>query len=234
MPSFGIKSADSISIDTVLLNVLGYTCFTTSVYLQAFDATVRKQFKKQFDGNLPLLSGVDVVYSLHGLALVLVLLSQVTLGNKLWKFNNKRVSFKLSRITKFFYSAITVFLIYHIVTPTSEFKALEFALYLSYFKIAITFTKYLPQVMYNRKRKSMAGISKLQIFLDLLGGLFASAELLLKNKATLAEMMLSNTTKIGIIVVTIIFDTVFLIQFRLYPENDDHLKNEKLEEGIND
>ncbi|ODV87584.1 hypothetical protein CANARDRAFT_97920 [[Candida] arabinofermentans NRRL YB-2248] len=215
-----IKSSDSISFDYILLNILGYLCYTTSIYLQLFNQTVINQFKLRFHGNLPLLSIADVAYSVHGLMLNLLLCSQILYGNKIWGFKNKRVTFRSSRLTNITYGAFLIFCLYHWLNAENKHQFLEFALQLSYFKMWISFVKYLPQVMHNRKRKSMYGISKLQIFMDLSGCFFATTELVLKNKGSLLELISSNTGKLGIILVTFTFDVVYLAQFRIYTHTD--------------
>ncbi|KAH3671672.1 hypothetical protein OGAPHI_000377 [Ogataea philodendri] len=230
MLNLKIKSADSISFDFAVLNLLGYSCYTASIYLQIYNPEVRRQFAKTFDGNLPLLSGIDLAYSAHGLLLTFVLLSQIILGNKWWGFKNSRTVFKFSRLVRTFYIAFMGFLLFNIYYMSRPFQLLTFTLHLSYCKILVSCTKYIPQVIHNSNRKSMFGISKLQILLDLLGCLCSVSELLLRNTTTLTKLVDANRSKLGIILVTMVFDLVFLIQFRLYesPRKQTVAKSEKV------
>ncbi|KAG7810819.1 hypothetical protein KL921_002447 [Ogataea angusta] len=211
-----IRSADSISLDFAILNLLGYSCYTASIYLQVFSETVRKQFSGAFGGNLPLLSVIDLAYSVHGWILTVVLLSQIILGNQWWGLKNTRTSFKFSKLVKGYYVAFGLFLLYNIYYKNQKNQLLNFTLNLSYCKILVSCTKYIPQVLHNAKRRSMFGISKMQILLDLSGCFFSIAELLLRNKTTLLKLLEANRSKLGLIFVTMVFDLIFLAQFHLY------------------
>jgi len=50
---------------------------------------------------------------------------------------------------------------------------------MGYFKLSISFLKYLPQFYWNYKRKSTAGWSIFNIILDLTGGLFSFGQMAL-------------------------------------------------------
>ncbi|KAG7927388.1 hypothetical protein KL925_002759 [Ogataea polymorpha] len=211
-----IRSADSISFDFAILNLLGYSCYTASIYLQLFNNTVRKQFSNAFGGNMPLLSIIDLAYSMHGWILTVVLLSQIILGNRWWGFKNTRTLFKFSKLVKGYYAAFVLLLLYNIHYRNEKNQLLNFTLNLSYCKILVSCTKYIPQVIHNAKRKSMFGISKMQILLDLSGCLFSIVELLLRNKTTLWKLLEANRSKLGLILVTMVFDLIFLAQFHMY------------------
>ena len=91
-----------------------------------------------------------------------------------------------------------------------------------YAKCAITFVKYVPQVYLNYKRKSTVGWSLANVLLDLTGGLLSFAQIFL-NAAALNEPVIGagafNLVKFVLSIMSIIFDTIFLIQhYVLYPE----------------
>ena len=57
-----------------------------------------------------------------------------------------------------------------VFTVTSDFKVVSI---MGYFKLSISFLKYLPQFYWNYKRKSTVGWSIINIILDMTGGLFS-------------------------------------------------------------
>lgn len=226
--NYSLRTADSISLDYIVLNILGYFCYSISIYLQLYNPTVREQYQEYFDGSLPVLSSADMFYSFHGLSLLFILCSQVFLGNQLWGFNNERKSFKLHSLSRMLLSTFAIFALYSWNCGDPVFSFLNFALNLAYFKIVLSLLKYIPQVIHNYKRKSMFGISRLQILFDITGSLFCFTEFYLKNDLPILEAINSNRGKVGITCVTFLFATIFLFQIYIYGSSKRELKfNEK-------
>lgn len=230
--NYRLKTSDSISTDYMVLNILGYIAYSTSISLQMFNETVRFQYMKHFDGRMPILSKADLFYAYHGLILLLVLLSQIIYGNSMWGFKNERKRFKIHKLSKLVVILFIIFAIYNWKFDNEVFAFLNFALNLAYFKIIISLIKYIPQVLHNYERKSMYGISKLQISLDLIGSFFSLSEFLLRNDLPLFEAIDSNRGKFGITVVTFLFGTIFMIQIYLYGTTDKRGKD-NMEKSIN-
>lgn len=97
-----------------------------------------------------------------------------------------------------------------------------------YAKCAISFVKYVPQVYLNYKRKSTVGWSLGNVLLDLTGGLLSFAQIFL-NALALGEPVIGagafNFVKFILSILSIFFDTIFLIQhYCLY---SDSWKNAK-------
>lgn len=214
--NYTLKTSDSISLDYIVPNILGYFCYCISMYLQLYNADVRTQYQGYFEGKLPLLSNADLFYSFHGMALLLVLASQIFCGNTFWKFKNERKSFKIHTLSKMVLMLFLVFAIFSWKLGDPVFALLNFAMNLAYFKIIISLIKYIPQVLHNYRRKSMFGISRLQIIFDITGSFFSFAEFYLKSDIPIVEAIDANRGKVGITCVTSLFATIFLYQMYIY------------------
>lgn len=214
--NYTLKTSDSVSLDYIFLNIVGYLCYSVSLWLQLYSDNVIAQFMVNFDGRRPILSGADLFYAFHGLFILLVLLSQIVYGERLWSFQNDRTHFRLHRLTKMVFVLIFVFLFGSWLSGDQKFKLLTFALNLAFFKIIISLIKYIPQVMHNYRRKSMYGVSRLQLSLDVTGAVFCMLEFVLKNDLPIVEAIHANRGKVGITTVTFIFAAVFWYQIWIY------------------
>jgi cystinosin len=214
--NYTLKTADSISLDYVALNIVGYICYSISILLQLKNDIVRNQYMQVFNGNLPLLSNADLFYSFHGIILLLTLLSQIIFGNLLWNFHNERINFKIHRLTRTILFILALFTLTNWLIDDPNLTFLNLAINLAYVKIIISLIKYIPQVIRNYRRKSMYGISKLQIMLDLLGAFFSFMEFYLKKELPLIDALNANRGKIGITIVTFLFACIFLGQVYIY------------------
>ncbi|SSD60591.1 uncharacterized protein SCODWIG_02352 [Saccharomycodes ludwigii] len=183
----------------------------------------------------------DIFYSIHGFILNLILLSQI-MNLWPWKFhtgsataikgNKQRLNpsyYKLLKICVLIWILIT--LIYKNTANDSSyitFIKLDLAQYCNILimgKILMTLIKYIPQIKHNYQRKSMIGFSKITILLDMLGGITSLLQLFLlslekvKDSSIMAVLGL-NFGKIGISLITITFNSIFLLQFMRYKGND--------------
>lgn len=233
--NYKLGTADSISMDYIVLNIFGYISYSISICLQMFSADVRSQYQLAFEGKLPLLSGADLFYAFHGLALLSILLSQIVLGNSLWGFHNERVKFKIHKMSRAIILLLAISASVTCYLSDSSFRMLGLSLNLAYFKIIISLIKYIPQVVHNYHRKSMFGISKLQLSLDLTGSVLCIFEFFLKDGISVAEAIDANRGKFGITLVTSLFATIFMIQMYIYGTEDKgkKIKSEDFSEKNN-
>lgn len=230
--NYKLRCADSFSLDSLTLNIVGYMCYSYAIASQMFSQTVRAQYQLQFEGSLPLLSWADMFYTFHGLALQLLLLSQVILGPHLWGFSTERRSLHISGGTKVILVGLATFLIFQYYN-NDDFRELNLVLNLSTVKLVISLIKYIPQVLLNMRRKSMYGLSRLQTGFDAAGAVFCLTELILKNKLPLLEAIDSNRGKVGITLVTLLFSAIFSLQFYLYTsESPERKKHDDMEKGL--
>ena len=89
---------------------------------------------------------------------------------------------------------------------------------MSYIKLVMTVVKYIPQVYLNYVRKSTLGWNVYNVILDFVGGIFSTAQLFLDSWITGHWAGISGfAIKLGLGLVSIFFDIIFLLQhFLLY------------------
>eukprot|EP00566_Odontella_aurita_P022674 CAMPEP_0113595438 /NCGR_PEP_ID=MMETSP0015_2-20120614/39704_1 /TAXON_ID=2838 /ORGANISM="Odontella" /LENGTH=141 /DNA_ID=CAMNT_0000502689 /DNA_START=674 /DNA_END=1099 /DNA_ORIENTATION=+ /assembly_acc=CAM_ASM_000160 len=95
----------------------------------------------------------------------------------------------------------------------TDLSWLDFLYLLSLVKVLITITKYVPQVLLNIRRKSTVGWSIWNVTLDVMGGSLSMMQLVL-DSVDLEDWtgITGNLAKLGLSVVTIVFDAIFLFQ----------------------
>lgn len=85
--------------------------------------------------------------------------------------------------------------------------------YVSGVKMLATLLKYCPQVYMNFKRKSTKGWSILNVLLDFAGGVCSISQLVLDAIISdNIEGIIGNLVKIVLGVITLVFDSVFIMQ----------------------
>jgi len=101
-----------------------------------------------------------------------------------------------------------------IATNVGPWNLLDFLYFLSYVKVGITAVKYIPQVMLNFRRKSTAGWAIWNILLDFTGGSLSIIQLIGDSFAQDGSWtgVLGNPAKLGLGLVSICFDLVFIVQ----------------------
>ncbi len=101
-----------------------------------------------------------------------------------------------------------------VTTNAGPWNLLDFLYFLSYIKVGITTIKYIPQVMLNYRRKSTAGWAIWNILLDFTGGSLSIIQLIGDSFAQDGSWtgVLGNPAKLGLGLVSICFDVVFIVQ----------------------
>jgi len=97
---------------------------------------------------------------------------------------------------------------------------------MSYEKVFITLVKYAPQLLSNTRRQSTTGWSISSVLLDMTGGIFCMAQLLLDGKASyggdFSNGVLGNVVKLGLGVITIVYNTIFCMQHYVWYNRHNH------------
>ncbi|MBW0467240.1 hypothetical protein O181_006955 [Austropuccinia psidii MF-1] len=230
------KSVRGLSLDFLALNVVGFLCYSASTIGLLLSSTVRREYSERHKGGLPNVRFNDLVFALH--ALVLSLLTW------LQSLHYKRdASQRVSPIvrTGIVLISFTIFCLI-IWTIDSEsftsphpflFRWIDLVTLLSTIKVYISFAKYLPQAYLNWKRQSTVGWSIQNILLDFTGGIFSLAQMLLDAGLDNEwDSMTSNPGKLGVALLAIGFDVVFMLQhYILYPQtslSDDQMEADRL------
>ena len=209
------SSVEGLNFDYLVLNILGFTCYTIYNWLMYFDHTVQDIYLEHHHRALiPVLLN-DVVFSSHALLACLITGIQCFIYER----GQQRVSYicigwasVLSAIA-FISFAITLF---------DVLDWLQFINNLSYVKMAVTLSKYFPQAILNFERKSTEGWSIGNVVLDFTGGSMDICQMVLQASNTDDwSGFYGNPVKFGLGLVSMIFDVVFFIQhYCLYRESD--------------
>ena len=87
---------------------------------------------------------------------------------------------------------------------------------IGYYKLMCSLLKYVPQLLWNRRRKSTIGWSVTSVLMDLTGGIFSVMEIVLE--AIFIAHFKFNPTKFILGLLTIVYDLLFVYQhYVLYP-----------------
>lgn len=222
--NYQLKSSEGISIDFVYLNILGYFALVTSMLLMLFNDVVRELYFTN-NGYFPLLTNIDLIYSAHGFLLTLVTSSQLIFWN-IWGFNPRSLVAKKPTKLILICVIMLILILYLSIGSTNvpffqkEYTLLDWAVTLSYFKIMMSCIKYIPQLLHNRRRMSVVGFSIFTIFLDLSGSILSTFQLFLDSYIATGsltwDVMVNNSGKLGLSVITFVFDACFIYQWLIY------------------
>ncbi|KAJ3285698.1 hypothetical protein HDU79_007130 [Rhizoclosmatium sp. JEL0117] len=171
------RSVTGLSVDFVLLNVLGFLCYTIFNCVEYF----------RFEN--PDVQLNDVVFAVHALVLCCVAMAQVVVYSPDLKsiVAGTRVETRVAVV------GIPVLIgVCSIVLP--ERKTL---VVLGSVKLAISLYKYLPQLFLNWRRGSTVGWSITNILLDATGGILSVAQLFV-DAARLNRDPFENPVKLAI------------------------------------
>lgn len=106
------------------------------------------------------------------------------------------------------------------VSKNSTNGWLAFLYLLSCVKVGITVIGYLPQAMLNYRRKSTSGWNIWNNFLDIMGGILSLLQLILDSwNIHDWDGITGNPAKLGISLLTIGFDILFLLQHYVFYKN---------------
>ncbi|KAM9118075.1 cystinosin [Pangshura tecta] len=200
------KSVVGLSFDYVALNLTGFIAYSVFNVGLFWIAYVKEQFLRQYPNGVIPVDSNDVFFSLHAVALTLLLIFQCCIY--------ERASQRVSRV------AIGLLVIAWIFTFTTlsvaaagEITWLQFLFFFSYIKLGITLIKYFPQAYMNFRRKSTEGWSIGNVLLDFTGGSFSLLQMFLQSYNNDEwKLIFGDPTKFGLGLFSIIFDIVFIIQ----------------------
>lgn len=208
--NFQHRSVTGLSVDFVIASFYGFLCYTIANLCFYAVSSVREEYRLRHDGNDSLVALNDVIFAAHAMVMTFVLCIQV----HMYKKPNEGPSI-VGLALAFTLTAMIItggLLAYCRLVPM-----IEYLYALGYIKIALTVIKYIPQVWLNWVRRSTSGWNILNVLLDLAGGVLSMSQLYLDALASehLAGIM-GFDTKLVLGIVSIIFDTIFLLQHYLW------------------
>uniref|UniRef100_A0A183BQW7 Uncharacterized protein n=1 Tax=Globodera pallida TaxID=36090 RepID=A0A183BQW7_GLOPA len=146
--NFQRKSVIGLNFDFLLLNVIGFCCYTVYNVMLYFDQHVQQLYIERHGQRslIPVLIN-DVVFATHALLACII----TGLQCFVYERGTQRISYIGRSWASFLlcFSFVSLALaLFHVL------NWLDFINYLSYTKLAVTLSKYLPQAILNFKRKS--------------------------------------------------------------------------------
>lgn len=198
------KSTAGLSNDFSVINHVGYICYTVYTTTLFWSESIQEEYKQRYgpDAKITVQSN-DVAFAMHALVFSFVWVAQI------YYYGGFKVQ-GLSRIIRFLLSGICITCCSFatlISLGFGGFTWLDFMYLLSLVKVIITFSKYVPQVMLNARRKSTVGWSPWNVTLDISGGGLSFLQLVL-DSSDLEDWsgITGNLAKLGLSFLTIFFD----------------------------
>ncbi|MCJ1479042.1 hypothetical protein MMC13_007726 [Lambiella insularis] len=216
------RSTTGSTIDYVSLNTLGFTVYTISTAALFFSPHIRAQYAARNPVSPePTVRANDVVFGAHAIFMCVVTVSMF--WGRLWGLEQGgRVGkWRLSKGVAGLMVGVIVgvgFTVLRVVKDgdgarTGGWQWIDVVYAFGYAKLVITVVKYIPQAWANYKRKSTTGWSIDQMLLDLTGGIFSIAQLVIDSSLQNDWSGLTgNPVKLVLGNVSICFDILFITQ----------------------
>lgn len=224
------KSVEGLSIDFATLNTLGHLSYAIYNLNFYFNPNVRREYRNRHQGHENSVQPNDVAFAVHAL-----LISSFTLAQTFWypRGRNQRLSYYNTYLLTIVFAALSVNLV---MLSSGQTLFIDLLYNLSSFKLYVSFAKYVPQAWLNYKRKSTAGWSIENILLDFTGGSLSLVQLFLDaSMSNDWASIAGNPAKLGLSLLSIIFDLLFMTQhFILYKNHTDEKLREFDIEGATD
>lgn len=205
------KSVVGLSFDFVTLNLTGFLAYSVFNVALFWSPHIKEQFLSKNPNGVNPVEINDVFFSLHAVALTLVVLAQCFLYER----GDQRVSWPAIGFLVLSWLFVLITMILAAVGVTTW---LQFLFSFSYIKLLVTLVKYFPQAYMNFVYKSTEGWSIGNVLLDFTGGCFSLLQMFLQSHNNDQwTLIFGNPTKFGLGVFSIFFDIVFFVQhFCLY------------------
>ncbi|GAX10194.1 cystinosin [Fistulifera solaris] len=218
--NFKRRTTLGLSADFCGLNVLGFACYAIYNLSLFYSAEVQKEYREQHNDAPITVQSNDVAFAVHSFVLASITFLQIAY------FDGLRSQQRPFRIILCFIAVVSVLAVAYPLLQLAGMKFgtwLQYLYMLSFVKIIVTLTKYIPQVILNFRRKSTVGFSIWQILLDLNGGVLNDLQLVfdsmdMKDWAGIT----GNPAKLYLGVISILFDIIFIVQhYWLYRNTND-------------
>ncbi|KAM9176687.1 cystinosin isoform 1-T2 [Mergus octosetaceus] len=200
------KSVVGLSFDYIALNLTGFIAYSVFNVGLFWIPLIKEEFLLSYPSGVNPVAINDVFFSLHAVALTLLIIIQCCIYERADQKVSKVVVGLLALAWIFTFT--TLFL-----AAAEEMTWLQFLFCFSYIKLAVTLIKYFPQAYMNFRRKSTEGWSIGNVLLDFTGGTFSLLQMFLQSYNNDEwKLIFGDPTKFGLGVFSIIFDIVFMVQ----------------------
>eukprot|EP00033_Pygsuia_biforma_P004884 GCRY01005354.1.p1 GENE.GCRY01005354.1~~GCRY01005354.1.p1 ORF type:complete len:402 (-),score=88.30 GCRY01005354.1:26-1231(-) len=205
------KKVTGLSFDYVVLNLLGFVCYSMYNIALYSSPQVKEDYERLHHSTHTPVRLNDLVFSLWAAMAMVITLLQI--------FAYERGSQTFSSYTFFVVGlCLGAVSFFAVLTAFKDVSILFLIHLLGLFKLGITVMKYSPQAVLNYQRKSTVGFSVTYVSLDFSGAFLSFLQMII-DAARLHDgsQLYGNATKLGLAIITIVFDIIFLVQhFVLY------------------
>lgn len=216
------RDVEGLSVDFQVLNLMGFGCYSVYNCMMYWSSAIRSQYAALHDGHMPAVHMNDVVFSCHAFVVTLLVFIQCCMyGSLRSSLSTWTVGFCcVALLVSLTWAALLLW--GQMDTPFLEyFDGLTWIYFLSYIKLLITLTKYVPQILLNYIRKSTIGWSAWNANLDLMGGLLSLGQAFLDCLSIHHwSSITGNPVKFGLGLVSMFYDITLMFQhYFLYPDS---------------
>ncbi|KAE8371788.1 PQ loop repeat-domain-containing protein [Aspergillus bertholletiae] len=229
--NFQRRSTVGLAIDFPTVNTLGFVCYTAYTAAFLYSPVIRHQYATRHPGSEE--STVrfnDLAFAVH--AVILSTLTYTQFWPTIWGFKVSRFQRVSKPVAGLFWGSIAAIAILIFIVlgqspdggyDPSTWGWIDVVYGLSYVKLLVTITKYVPQAWVNYKRKSTQGWHIGQILLDVAGGALSLIQLTLDSSFQDDwSGITGNPIKLLLSNVSLFFDIIFITQhYILYKGADD-------------
>lgn len=203
------KSVVGLNFDFLALNITGFIAYSVFSVGLRFMQEVKVEYHSLHPTGVIPVEINDVVFAVHA-----VFATALTIGQCFcYERGDQVVSKYTASALTVAWSGAAIFLLITSVGLNKTTPWLTFLYFCSYVKLAVTLTKYIPQVWYNYKRKSTKGWSIGTVLTDFIGGLFSIMQMfIIAYNYDDWSSIFGNFTKFGLGVASVSFDVIFMVQ----------------------
>ncbi len=210
------KSTTGLSADFSMLNVVGFLCY--SIYTISFycSSSIEEEYENRNDGGQNSVRSNDVAFALHAFLVCSFQMYQIVYYDKRFSWKSLAIGTRCFLIVS---ALLCLLYVGFILCGSNHLEWIDFLYLLSSIKLAITIIKYPPQVFMNYQRKSTEGWNIHTVLYDFAGGIFSFMQVTIEAiDLNDLNVITGNWVKIGLSLVSLLFDTIFIVQhYVLYP-----------------
>ncbi|UYV64742.1 CTNS [Cordylochernes scorpioides] len=205
--NFKRKSVVGLHFDFLALNLSGFLSYSIYNFCFYYSTIVQDEYHKVNPTGVVPVELNDVVFAVHAFIATVIQIIQCFIYDR----GNQTMSKMAIGFLSLGWLGAGIFLILTLTGVNCSW--LYFLYYFSNFKLVITIIKYIPQAVYNYRRKSTQGWSIGNILLDLTGGTLSILQMfVISINFNDWYYIFGNFAKLGLGLVSILFDFVFIYQ----------------------